>query len=130
MKTITTDTEGVTLTLGEHITSDPTADVSFGRNTAQNSAYAFVDSVNRRVIYFYSNPAGGSIMASKVKRALKLYEALYGTVEALAVVAVRDGIVTSGQFASQKRSYFWDWETNKQVVVKGGRKYDEVGSRR
>jgi hypothetical protein len=132
MKTVPTDTAGVALTLGEHLGSDPAEHVSFGRNTLENSSYAYVDSLNRRVIYFLTAPSvDHRCCGGKVKRAEQAYEAKYGSLGIPCVVQVRDGIVTSLQAATQKHTYHWDWATHGQVVDRdrtGGWKYDEAGA--
>lgn len=126
MKTVKTDCEGVALTLGEHIGDDPQEHVSFGRNTIA-SPYAYVDSLNRRVIYFLTSPCvDHRCCGGKVKAAEKAYEAKYGSLGIPCVIHVRGGIVTSFQHATQKHTYHWDWQTNRQVQDrdrKGGWKY-------
>ena len=127
MTTIQTDTENVNLTLGEHIGSEPQDHVSFGRNTLENSPYAYVDSLNRRVIYFLTSPCvDHRSCGGKVKAAEAAYEAKYGSLGIPTVVHVRGGIVTSFQHATQKHTYHWNWLSNSQEVDragKGGWKY-------
>ena len=136
METIQTDTVGVELTLGQHLTTpylpaNRLAHVSFMPLAVASTV--LVDTVNRRIVWtsqlnqlsFDFRCCGG-----KVKDAVKAYARCYGDVGNLQVLQVRDGVVTSHIWTTQKASYAWDWTTNKQVVSKGGRKYDSAGTLR
>lgn len=120
MKTIKTDANGVELALGEHLSHDPNEHVSFGRNPFEGASFAYVDSINRRVIYFPTNQLTGSIAGGKVKAAEAAYEAKYGSLGVPCVLHVRNGIVTSFLHATQKHTYHWDWEKNKQIIDRDG----------
>lgn len=117
MKEIKTDTENVTLTYGEHIGHDPEEHVSFGRNPLSGASWAVVDSLKRRVVYFPTNPVTDrSGAGAKIKKAMSAYRAKYGE-SIFATVMVRNDVVTSVQYVSQKTTYLWDWHAHKQVIV-------------
>lgn len=114
METIQTDTVGVELTLGKHLV-EPLA----------SCRSVLVDTRARRVVWtskvsalcFDFRRCGG-----KVKDAVKAYVKKYGEANMVAL-QVRDGVVTSHCWTTQKATYVWDWKTNQQVTLKGGWKY-------
>lgn len=135
MKTTTMKTEtGITFTLGEHLQSPHLAEsrlahVSFMEPSKASTAV--IDSLNRRIIWLstaYPLSTDPHCAWGKVKDALKAYKRCYGEC-AHAVVCVRDGVLTSGQYASQKATYLWDFDRHCQVVERGGRRYDAEGNR-
>lgn len=142
-KTLQTDTEGVTLALGEH--QGDQFDEAGNRLThhgwipVEQADSALVDVTNRRIIWLHRNtmshicwdPSASGTW--KVRKAIKAYERHYGVkIEefgkpgtGLKIVAllIREGRVTSHIWTTQKRSYSWDWETGKMVIDRNGWKY-------
>lgn len=136
METIQTDTVGVELTLGQHLTT-PYLPANRVQHTSflplAVSASVLVDADSRRIVWtsqlralsFDFRCCGG-----KVKDAVKAYEKKYGTRGNLVVLQIENGVVTSHCWTTQKATYAWDWTTKKQTVFKGGRKYDPAGALR
>lgn len=130
MNTVKTDSENISLTLGAHLCAPYLEEKRLAHVTfmdVANASSAVVDVTNRRIIWLSElnrlTIVGSAGAGGKVKDAIKAYNKCYGETYEVAVLLVSGGVVTSLQYISQKKSYYFDWNTGKQVVKDAGWKY-------
>lgn len=144
MQTVKTDSVNVTLTIGEHLQAPHLPEARLPHVSMlpiERASAALVDVKNRRVVWLSTDNklcCDPRVCGGKVKDAIKAYQRCYGvTMQSgsdapgedrsglkMITLQVRDGVVTSHQWTTQKQSYHWDWAANKQVTTQNGWKYD------